>query len=329
MSLAEIAAISGGELHSAADPARMIEDVAALDTARASELSFLDNNLYIEAFRQSGAGACFVRPEKSAEAPAGMNLLLTKEPYRCFALAARAFYPEPERIGEVSAAATVDATAAVGAGTVIRPGAVVEAGAEIGRRCMIEANAVIGRNVVVGDDCVIGAGTSLSHAVIGDRVRIYAGARLGEAGFGFATGADGRHVSVPQLGRVIVGNEVEVGANTTIDRGAGPDTIIGDGCRIDNLVQIGHNVELGRGCIIVSQVGISGSTKLEDYVVAGGQAGIAGHLRIGTGAQLGAQTGIMRDVPAGARLLGSPAVPAIQFFRQVSTLATLAEKKGK
>jgi len=164
------------------------------------------------------------------------------------------------------------------------------------------------------------------YAIVGSRVRIFAGARIGEDGFGFAPDPSG-HVKVPQLGRVLIGDDVEVGANATIDRGAGPDTIIGEGCRIDNLVQIGHNVRLGKGCIIIAQSGISGSTVLEDHVIVAAQGGLTGHLRIGKGARIGAQAGIMRDVPAGESVLGSPAVPVRQFFRQVTTLARLTTGK--
>ena len=324
----ELAKMCGAELHPAAMPDKLIHDVAPLDKGGNDDIGFLDNSQYVDAFRHTALGACFVKPERQADAPAHVNLLLTNEPYRCFALAASAFYPEPERTAYVSDAAIVDETAVIGDQTSIRAGAVIEAGARVGSRCVIEPNAVIGRNCVVGDDCVIGAGASLSHCLIGDRVRIYAGARIGEAGFGFATGPEG-YVTVPQLGRVIVGDGAEIGANSTIDRGAGPDTVIGEGCRIDNLVQIGHNVELGRRCIVVAQGGISGSTKLDDFVVVAAQAGLTGHLTIGKGAQLGAQSGIMRDVPPGARMMGSPAVPAKQFFRQFAMMSRLAEKKGK
>lgn len=326
--LAELASLSGARCHESADPTKLIHEVAPLETASADDIAFLDNNRYVETFRSSRAGACFARSERLADAPAGMNLLLTDEPYRCYALAARALYPEPAWTPGISDAAVVDASASLGEGAAVHAGAVIEAGARIGRRCRIGPNAVIGPGVVIGDDCVVGAGASLSYCIVGDRVRIYAGARLGEAGFGFASGPQG-HLTVPQLGRVIVGDDVEIGANTTIDRGSGPDTIIGDGCRIDNLVQIGHNVELGRGCIIVAQVGISGSTKLSDFVVVAGQAGLAGHLTVGKGAQIGAQSGIMRDLPPGARVFGSPAQPIRQFFRQAAVLARLAEKKGE
>jgi UDP-3-O-[3-hydroxymyristoyl] glucosamine N-acyltransferase len=186
---------------------------------------------------------------------------------------------------------------------------------------------VIGQAVRIGDDTAIGANASLSHCDVGERTLIHPGVRIGQRGFGFAIDPAG-HVRVPQLGRVIVGDDVEIGANSTVDRGAGPDTVIGDGTMIDNLVQIGHNVRIGKGCIIIAQVGIGGSTVLEDYVVVAAQVGIAGHLRIGSGAQIAAKSGIMRDIAPGAKMAGTPAVPVRQFFRQVAMLENMVRKKG-
>jgi len=180
---------------------------------------------------------------------------------------------------------------------------------------------------VLGADVRVGANVSISHALIGARVRLYPGVRIGQDGFGFALDP-ARFIKVPQLGRVIIEDDVEVGANTTIDRGAVPDTIIGAGTMIDNLVQIGHNVQIGRGCVLVSQVGISGSTRLGDHVMIGGQAGLSGHLTIGSGARIGAQAGVMRDVAPGETVLGAPALPMREFFRQVAALQRLAKKKG-
>jgi len=207
--------------------------------------------------------------------------------------------------------------AAVNAG--LWPLAVIGENVTIGPRGRIGAMVVIGDGVEIGRDVRIGPHASLSHTLIGDRVYIYPGARIGQDGFGFAITAEGFH-TVPQLGRVLIEDDVEVGANTTIDRGTLEDTVIGAGTRIDNLVQIGHNVRIGRACVIVAQVGISGSTVLEDQVVLAGQSGVAGHMRIGTGSRIGAQAGVMADVPPRSELVGSPAQPVKAFFKEVATI---------
>jgi UDP-3-O-[3-hydroxymyristoyl] glucosamine N-acyltransferase len=178
---------------------------------------------------------------------------------------------------------------------------------------------VIGADVRIGRHCTIGIGASLIHALIGDRVIVHPGARIGQDGFGYVPGPGG-HLKVPQVGRVVVQDDVEIGANTTIDRGASRDTVIGEGTKIDNLVQIGHNCIIGRHCIIVGQSGISGSVTLGDYVMLGAKVGIADHVTVGEGAQIGATAGVMNDVPPGARWIGAPARPAKEFFREVAIL---------
>jgi UDP-3-O-[3-hydroxymyristoyl] glucosamine N-acyltransferase len=326
--LAEIAKRCGAELAVGADSNATLTDVAPLDKAGASDISFLDNKKYVEAFTVSRAGACLVHPSLAARAPVGMALLLADDPYRAYAMVAQAFYPVPPAVPGIAAGAHVDPSAILAPSVQVEPGAVIGAGAEIGAGCMIGANAVIGAGVVFGETCIVGAGATVSHAIVGNRVNIYPGVRIGQDGFGFAMGASG-HLKVPQLGRVVIEDDVEIGANATIDRGAGPDTVIGAGCRIDNLVQIGHNVQLGRGCVVVAQVGISGSTRLDDFVVVGGQAGITGHLRIGAGARIAAQSGVMRNIEAGNTVGGSPAVPMTEWLRQSAVLGQLARKKGR
>ncbi|CAA7617054.1 UDP-3-O-(3-hydroxymyristoyl)glucosamine N-acyltransferase [Magnetospirillum sp. SS-4] len=326
-SLGRLADVAVAVPSAGADPETMFADVAPLETAGASDVSFLDNRKYVAAFQASKAGLCVVAPEMVDKAPAGMALLVSKDPYRSYARIAQAFYPVPAPDPWVAPTAWVDPDATIGEGCRIEPGAVIEAGAEVGPRCRIGANAVIGRGVRLGEDCIIGANATVSHALLGRRVNIYPGARIGQDGFGFAMGPEG-HLKVPQLGRVVIGDNVEIGANATIDRGAGPDTVIGDGCMIDNLVQIGHNVQMGRGCVIVSQVGISGSTRLGDFVAAGGQAGLTGHLKIGSGARIAAQAGVMRDVGPGETVGGAPAVPMADWLRQSAILARMARKKG-
>ncbi len=324
--VAEIASRIGAEIAGAGEAGRVLRDVAPLDSATADDLSFLDNRHYLDAFRNTSAGAVIVTTKLAASAPPGTTLLLTPQPYRAYALAAQAFYPEPPPVPGIAPSAAVDPSAVLGEGCAVEAHAVIGAGAQLGRRCLVGANAVIGPAVTLGDDVRVGANASLSHCLIGARVRVYPGARIGQDGFGFAPDPDAP-VKVPQLGRVVIGDDVEIGANTTIDRGAGPDTVIGSGTMIDNLVQIGHNVQIGRCCVIVAQVGISGSTRLGDYVMIGGQAGLTGHLAIGNGARIGAQSGVVRDVPPGATVMGAPAVLASEFYLQVARLRRLAAGK--
>ncbi|MCB1532386.1 MAG: UDP-3-O-(3-hydroxymyristoyl)glucosamine N-acyltransferase [Alphaproteobacteria bacterium] len=323
--LQQLAEIGGATLGQGADANLAIQDVAPLDMAGADDLSFFDNAKYKDQFKATNAGACFVSPKAAEFAPAGCALLISDHPYKSYALVAQAFYPEETPAGNVSEQASVDPSAKIGEGTSIEPFAVIGAGVEIGAGCRIEAGAVIESNVKIGAHCRIGSNATISHAVIGDYVRLYSGVRVGQDGFGFAIDPKG-HVKVPQLGRVVIEDHVEVGANTCIDRGAGPDTVIGQGTWIDNLVQIGHNVKIGRGCVIVAQVGISGSTVIEDYVSLAGQVGIAGHLTIGRGAQVGAQAGVMRNIPPGEVQHGSPAMPIKQAMRQVAALNRLINK---
>jgi UDP-3-O-[3-hydroxymyristoyl] glucosamine N-acyltransferase len=305
----------------------LLEGVAPLQTAGSKEVSFLDNRRYASALDQTSAGAVIVHPDMAARVPAGTVAIRTTEPYSAWARVAALFYPLPPVSPGIHPSAVVAEGARIDPSAEVGPLSVIEAGAEIGPGCRIGPCAVIGSGVIVGRDCRIGAHASLSHALLGARVYVYPGARIGQEGFGFASTTDG-FLSVPQLGRVILEDDVEVGANSTIDRGSSRDTVIGAGSRLDNLVQIGHNVILGRCCVIVAQVGVSGSTVLEDFVRVGGQAAMAGHLRIGRGAEIGAQAGIISDVDPGAKVLGSPAQPKRDFFRQIATLKKMAKGEG-
>jgi len=328
--LAELAEIAGAEIR-AGDPAAVFGDVLPLQTAGADDVSFLENKLYADAYTASAAGACLVDAKYAERAPEGMALLVTDEPYRAYARVAQAFYPKtcfthaPEP--GIHAAAHIHDTATIGAGCRVEAGAVIEAGAEIGQNCTIGANSTIGPGVVLGDGCAVGPNATVQFALIGKGCVLHPGVRIGQDGFGFAPGPV--HIKVPQLGRVIIEDGVEIGANACVDRGTGPDTIIRQGAKIDNFVQIAHNVEVGAGCLFAAHVGISGSTKIGNYVMMGGQSGVAGHLTVGDGAQVVAQSGIMRDVEPGQTVAGSPAIPAKEFWRQIAALGRLTKtKKG-
>jgi UDP-3-O-[3-hydroxymyristoyl] glucosamine N-acyltransferase len=297
----------------------MLSGIAPLQTATAEDVSFLDNRKYAAALDATLAGAVIVHPDMVARVPAGAVAIVTDAPYLAWARVATLFFPPPPARPGTHPSAVVDASARIDPSAEIGPLAVIGAGAEIGPRCRIGPLSVIGDGVVMGRDCRIGAQVSISHALLGDRVCLFPGVKVGQDGFGFAVGPEG-FVSVPQIGRVVIENDVEIGANSTIDRGSMHDTVIGAGTRIDNLVMIAHNVRVGRACVIVAQAGISGSTVLDDQVVLAGQAGLIGHLRIGRGARIGAQAGVMADVPAGAEMVGSPAQPARGFFKELATM---------
>ena len=317
-SLASVAAAAGGDVPPAAEPP-LLDGVAPLQTAGPTQVSFIENRRYLDALAHTRAGAVIVSPALAGKVPAGAVPIITAQPYLGWARVTALFFPEPPVLPGCHAQALIDPSARLGDGVEIGPFAVIGAGAEIGDRCRIAAHAVIGPGVVLGADCRVGSHASVSHALIGARVRLFPGARIGQDGFGFAVGPAG-FVSVPQVGRVVIGDDVEIGANTTIDRGSVQDTVIGAGTRIDNLVMIGHNVRVGRNCVIVAQAGISGSAEIGDGVMIGGQAGFVGHVRVGDGARVGAQAGVMGDVEAGAEILGSPAAPARTVLREIAWL---------
>lgn len=326
-SLRDLADIADAKIPSNTDGEVLLSDVAALSQATACDISFLDNKLYVQELSHSSAGACIMRPEYRDRAPDSMALLLTDEPYHAYARVAAAYYPVKKSETCVHSSAIVSESARVGAGVSIGPNVVISDGAEIGNGTEIGANTTIGSGVNIGANCRIFSNVTLQYCVIGERVILHPGVRVGQDGFGFAMGPNG-HLKVPQLGRVLIEDDVEIGANSTIDRGTGPDTVIGPGCKIDNLVQIGHNVQLGAGCIIVAQVGISGSTHLGKFVAVGGQAGMTGHLKIGDGVQIAAQSGVLRDIESGAKMGGSPAQPMNEWLRSVATMQRLAKRKG-
>jgi UDP-3-O-[3-hydroxymyristoyl] glucosamine N-acyltransferase len=332
LTLAEIVLITGAKAPEGADMERVLSGLAPLDRATSADLVFLDNPRYAADLEGTQAGACLVGPKFAARVPAGTVALVTHQPYKGFASVAARFYPDSMRPGSVfgstgiAPGAYVHPQARLEPGVVVDPGAVVGPGAEIGTGTVVGANAVIGPQVRIGRNGSIGPNVTVLNALLGDRVILHPGARIGQDGFGFALGPQG-HQKVPQIGRVVIQNDVEIGANTTIDRGANRDTIVGEGTKIDNLVQIGHNVVAGRHCIIVSQVGVSGSVTIEDFVAIGGQVGVVGHVRIGAGSQIAASSNVADNVPPGSRWGGTPAKPVRDWFRELTVIANLAKRK--
>lgn len=320
--LAQVAAAAKGE----AEPRDLLlTGVAPLQVARPDQVSFLDNRRYASALESTQAGAVIVHPDMAARVPATAAVIAAPATYEGWARVAALFHPAPLPTPGIHPTALVDASAEVDPLAEIGAFSRIGAGASVGAGTRIGDYTSVGAGVAIGAGCRIGAHVTISHALIGARVALSPGVRIGQEGFSFAHTKTG-FLTIPQLGRVILEDDVEVGANSTIDRGSIQDTVIGAGSRLDNLVQIGHNVRLGRCCVIVAQVGISGSTVLEDFVQVGGQAAFAGHLRIGRGAQVGAQAGVIGDAAPGAILLGSPAQSRHDFFRQVATLKRLARR---
>ncbi|MCX5615498.1 UDP-3-O-(3-hydroxymyristoyl)glucosamine N-acyltransferase [Bombella sp. TMW 2.2559] len=323
--LERLAEAAGAEARGNAGTDTLFEGVAPLHAAGPQHVSFLDNRRYLPLLKETGAGAVILGPAFADRVPEGCTALVSRDPYLAWSRVARLFHPVPPARAKRHPTAVIGENVIIGEQVEIGPFAVIGDGAQIGDGCVIGAHATLGDHVVLGSGCRIGSHVTLSHALLGERVILYPGVRIGQDGFGFAVGPDGFE-SVPQLGRVILEDGVEVGANSTIDRGSMRDTLIGAGTRIDNLVQIGHNARLGRCCIVVSQAGVSGSTEIEDFVTIAAQAGLIGHIHVGRKARIGAQCGVMNDVEAGADVIGSPAMPFREFFRNVATLRRLSRR---
>ncbi|MBI1211516.1 MAG: UDP-3-O-(3-hydroxymyristoyl)glucosamine N-acyltransferase [Alphaproteobacteria bacterium] len=326
LTLAAIVKLTGAEV--GLDTGAEAHDVAPLENAGPRQLAFCDNPKMKNALSRTGASIVVATRELIDAAPEGVARLVSDRPSLAFAKIAGALYPGASLTWPMGKPPLlpVDPSARIGAGSTLALGVQIGADVEIGRDCVIGAGAVIGRGVQIGHGAFIGPHVSISHALIGDRVFIHAGSRIGQDGFGYV-GSPSGHFKIPQLGRVIIQDGVEIGANCCIDRGALADTVIGEGTKIDNLVQIGHNTRVGRHCILVSEVGLSGSIELGDFVVLGGQVGVADHVKIGTGAQVAAKAGVTGNLPGGQVYGGFPAKPVGQWRREMGALSLFA--KGK
>lgn len=323
--VSKIAEICGAVLKDTTKSETKINDMNTMDNAGRGEICFFYDKKKKAQAADIKATACITTEELSPYVGADVIVLISENPKMAFLTLNEAMYAEKKPEAAIAETAKIHPSAQIGEGCHIADYVVIGPNVKIGNNSIIEPFVVIGEGCQIGSNCRLGAGCYVSYTIMGNNCYIYNGARLGQDGFGFQT-IRGVHKRIPQLGRVIIGNDVEIGACSCVDRGALDDTIIGDGCRVDNIVQIAHNDKIGRGCVIVSMTGIAGSCNFGDYVVCGGQVGIADHTNIGSGAQIAAQSGIMRDVEPGAILMGTPAVPIKDFMRQVSFLQKSSKK---
>jgi UDP-3-O-[3-hydroxymyristoyl] glucosamine N-acyltransferase len=327
--LADVAALTGALLVDAARGGQPFSGLASLDEAGPMHLTFFDNLKYTDQLASTKAGACLVSARFEARLPAHVAVLRAVHPFRDFVRIARELYADSLRpqswfgVTGIAPSAVIDPTAHLEDGVIVDPLAVIGPHVEIGAGTVIGAGAVIGANVRIGRDCNVGARTSIQFALIGNNVLIHPGCSIGQDGYGFVFfGPDG-HLKVPQTGRVLIQHDVEIGASTTIDRGSLRDTVIGEGTKIDNQVQIGHNVTIGRHCLLAAQIGLAGSLTIGDNVALGAKVGINNHLRIGDGAQVTAMSAVKDDIPANGRWGGHFAKPTRQWFREIIAVERL------
>ena len=325
LELATLARISGATLQAFGSPTRLIGRAGELLDADETCVTFLTGRRYLDQACQTKAGACFVESANVGALSTACAALVTPSPLAAFAAAAD-YLHKPRR--HQAAVGPIHPTARLEDGVVLAANVVLGQDVTIGRGTYVSPGAVIGPGVCLGRDGYVGSNVTIGFALIGDRVRIHAGAIIGEPGFGATAGRDGL-VDVPQLGRVIIQDGVTIGSGACIDRGAIGDTTIGENSKIDNMVQIGHNVVIGRNCVLAAHTGISGSVVIGDGCQLGGRAGVADHINIGAGARIAAAAGVMRSVPAGESWGGYPAKPVKRWLRETALVAQLVRRRNE
>lgn len=319
---AEVAEWVGGRLEG--DAGQVLRGVAPVESAGPQDLTFLAHRKYLDYLERRRPGAVLVAEDTSG-LPEGLTFIRVRDPHLALARVLHVLYPPPEATPHVAATAVVGRGARLGAGVLVGPYAVVEEEAELGDHARIGAHCVVGRGARVGADSELKPHVTLyAGTIVGARCIVHSGARLGCDGYGYVWDGE-THRKVPQVGRCVIEDDVEIGANTTVDRGSIGETRIGRGTKIDNLVHIAHNVQIGANCLLTAQVGIAGSTRLGNGVACGGQAGIIGHLQVGDGARIAAQAGVGGDVPAGAAYGGAPAREHRTWLRAVAVFYQLPE----
>jgi UDP-3-O-[3-hydroxymyristoyl] glucosamine N-acyltransferase len=304
-----------------------VAGIAPLERARPGDLSFLASPRYVPYFERTSASVVLVAPALESTPGGPETRIIVAEPYAALLVVLPVLYPQAVWEPGIHPTASVGRGATWQEPVAIGPHAVLGAGVQLGKNVRVGAGSVLGDGVAVGDDTQLYPGVTIySGTALGRRVIVHAGAVLGSDGFGYIPGTGGEeHRKIPHVGRCLIGDDIEIGANTCIDRGSVDDTVIGSGTKIDNLVHIAHNVRIGARCLIMAQAGIAGSVHVEDDVIIAGQAGIADHLTIGRGARLLVQSGTIADVPAGATLFGYPARPHREFLRAQAVMYRLAK----
>ena len=309
--LKELSNLIEGILNSSDNSDILIKDTSPLNTAKSSDITFFSNLSFKDELIKTSAGACIIKEDHKIYAPDTLPLIICEDPYFGFALVSQKFYPKELSTSYLSglkdnSTSSISESAVLEKNVVIEKGAVIGDGVKIDKNSFIGSSSVIGANVQIGKDCYVGANVSITHTLISDNVKIHNGTSIGQDGFGFAMSASG-HEKIPQIGLVEIKDNVEIGANCTIDRGTSESTIVDSGTKIDNMVHIGHNCQIGKNCILTGMVGLAGSTILEDFVVMGAKSGATGHLTIGKGSQIAAKTGVTKDLPPGQKWAGWPA----------------------
>jgi UDP-3-O-[3-hydroxymyristoyl] glucosamine N-acyltransferase len=320
LTIAQVLEITGATTGSEVDQNQKIQDIATLDKADKDQISFLNSGQYFPKFQSSKAGFCLVEEKYSIKAPQGMLSLVHKNPYFAYAKLAESFYKTKDV--DFPKSGLIHDTASIGEGTKIAPNAYIGKNVRIGKNSFIAPNAVIMDNCVLGDNSIVNVGAVISFAIVGNNCTFFNGAKIGQDGFGFAHDQGVNH-KIIQLGIVEIGNDVEIGANSCVDRGAVENTVIGDGTKIDNLVQIGHNVKIGKGTVIAGCTAVAGSTTIGNFVQIGGNASIGGHISIGDGAKIAGMSGLMRDVESMQAVAGIPALPIRDWHKINSRLIKL------
>ncbi|MCX7338110.1 MAG: UDP-3-O-(3-hydroxymyristoyl)glucosamine N-acyltransferase [Alphaproteobacteria bacterium] len=326
LSLSAICEILGISPPKAPELTPLFDDVSPLDSAEPSHVSCFHNAKYLTDLQHTKAGLCIVSAEHAHHVPPTTIALVIQNPYRAYGKIAQQFYSVASGGGFISEKASISKSAQIGLNCTIGDFVTIGDDVVIGDGCQIKSFTSIESGCILGNNCVLESNVTISHSILGNDVFIKPGAKIGQPGFGFHMDAAG-HFDIPQLGQVVIRNNVHIGANTTIDRGSLVDTVIGNGVRIDNLVQIAHNVVVGDNSVLVAQAGIAGSSKLGQFVIVAGQVGIAGHLTIGDGARIAAQSGIMKNIAKGETIAGAPGIPIRDWHRQTIALNQLI--KGK